>query len=81
MLFSQIVQQNTLRTMDNLTDISIAIKTRRKLLKLTQDELAEISRISVRSLKAIELAKGNPGISQLNKVLDTLGLKISIGIK
>lgn len=81
MLFSQIVQQNTLRTMDNLTDISIAIKTRRKLLKLTQDELAEISRISVRSLKAIELGKGNPGISQLNKVLDTLGLKITIGIK
>lgn len=81
MLFSQIVQQNTLRTMDNLTDISKAIKTRRKLLKLTQDELAEISRISVRSLKAIELGKGNPGISQLNKVLDTLGLKITIGIK
>lgn len=67
--------------MDNLTDIGKAIKTRRKLLKLTQDELAEISRISVRSLKAIELGKGNPGISQLNKVLDALGLKISIGIK
>jgi len=67
--------------MDNLADIGKAMKTRRKLLKLTQDELAEISGISVRSLKAIELGKGNPGLLQLNKVLNTIGLKIIVGIK
>ena len=67
--------------MDKLIVIGKAIKIRRKLLGLTQDELAEISGISVRSLKAVELGKGNPGISQLNRVLDALGMKITIGIK
>jgi len=67
--------------MNKLIDIGKAIKVRRKLLGLTQNELAEISGISVRSLKAVELGKGNPGISQLNRVLDALGMKITIGIK
>ena len=57
------------------------IKKRRKFLKLTQDDLAEISDISVRSLKAVEKGEGNPGLRQLIKLLDTLGLEIKVGIR
>jgi len=67
--------------MNDTKEIGNVIKSRRKLLKLTQDELAEISDISLRSLKAIELGKGNPSIAQLSKVLDAIGLKITIGKK
>ncbi len=57
------------------------IKERRKLLQINQENLSEISGVSLRSLKAIELGQGNPGIKQLTKIFDTLGLKIKIGIK
>jgi y4mF family transcriptional regulator len=67
--------------MRNLRNIGQEIKDRRKFLQITQEELAEISGISLRSLKAIELGKANPSISQLNKVLDAIGLKIEIGKK
>jgi len=67
--------------MNDLKDIGKEIKERRKLLKITQEELAEISGISLRSLKAIELGKGNPTVSQLSKVLDAVGLRIIIGLK
>ena len=67
--------------MKNLRDIGREIKDRRKLLQITQEELAEISGVSLRSLKAIELGKGNPTVSQLNKVLEAIGLRIIIGLK
>ena len=67
--------------MTNLNEIGKIIKSRRKLLQLTQDELAEISGISLRSLKSMELGKGNPSIEQLDKVLDAIGLKMSVGKK
>lgn len=54
------------------------IKKRRKLLKITQIDLSEISSVSLRSLKDIETGKGNPTISQLLKILNSLGLKLNI---
>lgn len=57
------------------------IKKRRKLLKITQNDLSEISGVSLRSLKDIETGKGNPTISQLLKILNSLGLKLNITAK
>jgi transcriptional regulator with XRE-family HTH domain len=57
------------------------IQSRRKLLQLTQIDLAEISEISLRSLKSIELGDGNPGLYQIGKLLDAIGLQIEIGAK
>lgn len=67
--------------MTKLEKIGSEIKKRRKLLGINQVSLAEIAGISLRSLKSIETGKGNPGIEQLTKVLDALGLKLTIGIK
>ena len=67
--------------MTKLEKIGSEIRKRRRLLGINQESLAEISGISLRSLKSIETGKGNPGIEQLTKVLDVLGLKLTIGIK
>ena len=67
--------------MDDLNKIALDIKNRRKILKITQNDLAEISSVSLRSLKDIETGKGNPTLTQLFKVLNSLGLKIKIVTK
>ena len=67
--------------MDVLNRIATEIKNKRKELKITQNHLAEISSVSFRSLKDIETGKGNPTLTQLFKVLNSLGLKIKIVTK
>lgn len=64
--------------MDISNNIGSVIASRRKELRLTQPELAEYSDISERSLLAIEKGKGNPTLNQLNKVLSTLGLVLTV---
>ena len=53
----------------------------REKLKLTQQELAELSGVSLRSIREIEASRANPGIQQLNKILDSLGLQLTIVAK
>lgn len=57
------------------------IKERRKLLKISQRTLAELSGVGINTLTKIERNEGNPTIEVLWKILDTLGLTIQIGIK
>jgi transcriptional regulator with XRE-family HTH domain len=56
--------------------ITEAIQKRRKLLKITQRDLAEISGVSLRTVKALETGDANPTLEILARVLDPLGLKI-----
>lgn len=49
------------------------IRSRRHLLKITQGDLAELSGVSLRTIKALEEGKGNPTIELLLKVLNVLG--------
>lgn len=67
--------------MDEIIKIGQIIKERRKSLNVTQNDLAEISGISVRSLKEIETGNGNPTLIQLIKILNPLGLKLNVKIK
>ena len=53
-----------------------AIKERRKILKITQRTLAELAGVGINTLTKIERGEGN-----LEKILDTLGLELQIGIK
>lgn len=62
-------------------DIGKFIKKRRKYLKLTQINLAEIAGMSRRSLQMLEKGDGNPTFEQLSKILSTLGLEIKISVK
>lgn len=62
----------------NINEIGNIIRERRKFLKITQQELAEHSELSLRSLIYIEKGLGNPTILQLKKLLDILGLSMEI---
>ncbi len=57
------------------------IKSRRKQLKITQIDLAELSGISTRQLSDIETAQVSTTIDTLNKICETLGLSIEVKIK
>jgi transcriptional regulator with XRE-family HTH domain len=64
--------------MQETDSLATAIKSRRKLLKITQEALAQVSGISLRSLKQIESGKGNPTWNQVNKVLASLGWELKL---
>ena len=57
------------------------IKQRRKTISLTQEDLAEMSGISLATIKNIERGAGNPSWSTVEKICDVLGLSISFSIK
>lgn len=57
------------------------IRFRRKELMITQPNLADIAGISVNTLYKIERGQANPTIEVLGKILDVLGLEITVGIK
>jgi transcriptional regulator with XRE-family HTH domain len=57
------------------------IKDRRESLKVTQETLAELSGVGLRTLKQFESGKGNPTLATLTKICEVLGIEIYLGIK
>jgi transcriptional regulator with XRE-family HTH domain len=57
------------------------IKERRALLGITQQDLADISGVGLRTLKEIETSKGNPSLHTLIKIIDVLGMEFHLKIK
>ena len=57
------------------------VKERRKVLGVTQETLAELADIGLRTLKQFERGKGNPTLETLQKLCDALGLEIKVEIK
>ena len=57
------------------------IKERRNSLDVTQESLAELSGVGLRTLKQFESGKGNPTLNTLQKLADVLGLQISLKFK
>ena len=52
------------------------IKTRRKKLGISQLDLAEMSDISLSTVKDIERGHANPSLATISKLLDVLGMEI-----
>ena len=65
----------------HLIDLIKTIKERRETLKLSQESLAEIARVSLRTLKLLESGKGNPTINTLEKLADVLGMQLKLEVK
>ena len=63
------------------SEISELIKERRSLLGITQQDLADISTVGLRTIKAIETNKGNPSVNTLLKIIDVLGMELNVKIK
>jgi transcriptional regulator with XRE-family HTH domain len=57
------------------------IKERRESLQVTQETLAELSGVGLRTVKQFESGKGNPTLTTLQKLGDALGLEITMKIK
>jgi len=64
-----------------LMDFYDIIKDRRVLLNITQQDLSDISGVSLRTIKAIEKGNGNPSIDTLRKIADALGLELIMKVR
>jgi len=65
----------------NSIEIGKMISERRRVLGIDQQSAAELSGVSTHTYSDIESGKGNPSFRLLCKVLDTLGLEMSIDSK
>ncbi|MCX6299869.1 MAG: helix-turn-helix transcriptional regulator [Bacteroidetes bacterium] len=61
--------------------ITQQIKARREMLNVTQETLAELSELGLRTLKQIESGKGNFTLRSLQKLADVLGMEILLQVK
>lgn len=57
------------------------IKERREVLQVTQETLAELSDVGLRTLKQFESGKGNPTLLTLSKLADVLGMEVNLNVK
>ena len=57
------------------------IKDRREMLRVTQETLAELSGVGLRTIKQFESGKGNPTLQTLHKIADVLGMEVGLKIK
>lgn len=62
-------------------DFATSISTRRKKLGISQNDLAEMSGVSLATIKNIERGKGNPSFETVEKILSVLGLEIIFKIR
>jgi transcriptional regulator with XRE-family HTH domain len=57
-----------------------SIKMRRKALRVTQPQLADLAGISVNTLYKIERGQANPTLETLTKISDTLGMELCLRV-
>jgi len=62
-------------------DIINTVKERRESLHVTQETLAQLSGVALRTLKQFESGKGNPTLQTLQKLGDALGLQVTVIVK
>jgi len=65
----------------HMNDLIQNIKERRQMLKVTQETLAELSGVGLRTLKQFESGKGNPTLLTLQKLADVLGMEICLQVR
>ena len=65
----------------HFTNLIVSIKERREMLQVTQEMLADLSGVGLRTLKQFESGKGNPTLQTLSKLADALGMELTFQIK
>lgn len=64
-----------------MLDISSIIKNRRTVLGISQEDLAEMSGVSIATIKTIETGKANPSLRTLESLAVILGLELSLKVR
>ena len=67
--------------MSHLSLLIHQIKERREILKITQESLADLSGVGLRTIKPLEGGKGNPTFNTLYEIADVLGLELVLQVK
>ena len=62
-------------------EIVKSIKTRKDILAVNQEYLAELTGVGIATLKRFESGKGNITLKNLQKITDVLGLEIKLELK
>lgn len=57
------------------------IKERRTILNVTQQTLAALSGVGLRTIRQLESGKGNPCLQTLQQVADVLGMEVCLQLK
>ena len=57
-------------------EIGQKFRTRRKVLRLRQRDLAELAGVTLRGLTDLEKGQANPTLKQLGKIADVLGMEL-----
>jgi HTH-type transcriptional regulator/antitoxin HipB len=65
----------------NATELGTTVESRRKALRLGQEELAELAGVSVRFLRSLEHGKVSARLDKVFAVLDTLGLEVAVKVR
>jgi len=65
----------------NKEQIGNIIQIRREKLALKQEDLSEMTGLTTKTIYLIENGIGNPSLSTLKKILEVLGLEITVDIK
>ena len=64
-----------------IQEIGKKIKSRRKALKITQPDLAQLAKVATNTLYKIERGQANPTMDIIEKITDILGLEVKLEVK
>ena len=67
-----------LMTIKNISD---SIRFRREFLNLRQEDLAEMSGVTIKTIHLIERGTGNPSVETLEKLGKVLGMELLFQVK
>ena len=62
-------------------DLIQRLKARREQLGVTQEQLAELAAVALRTVKELDSGKGNPTVSTLLKLADVLGMELKLEVR
>lgn len=65
----------------HLQELIQELKKRREVLGVSQDHLAELSGVGLRTLKALESGKSNPTFETLYNLAEVLGMELNLEVK
>ncbi|WJY67458.1 Helix-turn-helix protein [Corynebacterium auris] len=61
-------------------DLAAAVRTRRRELNLTQEELADLAQVAERTVRAIEAGKQTVQLDKAVQVLSAIGLELAVQV-